>query len=297
MWTYVKLLFTAVFWGGTFIAGRYVAGSVGPFSAAFLRFAVAGACLVCLTVWQQGRLPSLRPRQRIGVALLGLTGVFAYNVFFFRGLALIDAGRASLIIACNPVFITVLSAWIFRERLGPLRLAGTLLSVTGALVVISRGDLLHALAGGVGAGELFIFGCVVSWVAYSLVGKLVLQGLSPLATVTYAALWGALLLLVPALAEGLLRDVASYRPGDWCSLVYLGFFGTVIGFVWYYQGIQRIGPGRASLFINFVPISAIVLADLFLDEAVTPSLLVGLLMVSSGVYLTNRPVPARRVSS
>ncbi len=293
MWTYIKLFLTAVFWGGTFIAGRIVAATVSPFSAAFLRFAIAASCLLALTLIREKRFPRLHPRQMTGVALLGLTGIFAYNSFFFGGLALIAASRASLIIACNPVLITVLSAWMFRERLGPLRLVGTLISLAGAVVVITRGQPMQIWQGGVGTGEMMIFGCVVSWVAYSLIGKVLLKGLSPLTTVTYAATSGMLMLLPVAWFSGLVADVAACRWQDWASLVYLGVLGTVVGFVWYYQGIMRIGAGPASLFINFVPVSAIVMAYLILDEPVTASLVVGALLVGTGVYLTCRP-PSRR---
>jgi drug/metabolite transporter (DMT)-like permease len=75
---------------------------------------------------------------------------------------------------------------------------------------------------------------------------------------------------------------------DWVSMFYLGFFGTVIGFVWYYEGIKKIGPIKASLFINFVPISAVVMAFFILDEPITLSLFIGTLLVCSGVYLTNK---------
>ena len=60
----------------------------------------------------------------------------------------------------------------------------------------------------------------------------------------------------------------------------------MLGFVWYYEGIKRIGAVRAGLFINFVPISAVLLAFLILDEPLTVSLLIGAVLVSSGVYLT-----------
>jgi drug/metabolite transporter (DMT)-like permease len=60
----------------------------------------------------------------------------------------------------------------------------------------------------------------------------------------------------------------------------------VLGFVWYYQGIQRIGPVRAGLFINFVPIFAVLLSVLLLKEPLTLSLLAGAVLVSSGVCLT-----------
>ena len=291
METYLKLFFTAVFWGGTFIAGRIVAATVSPFSAAFLRFAIAGTCLLAITLSREKRLPPLRGHQITGVILLGMTGIFAYNSFFFAGLATIQASRASLIIACNPVLITVLSALIFGERLGSLRLVGTLMSVTGAIVVVTRGELAQIWEGGIGAGELMIFGCVASWVAYSLIGKVLLKGLSPLTTVTYAALCGMLMLLPAALYSGLAADLVACRLKDWLSLAYLGLLGTVVGFVWYYQGIMRIGAGPASLFINFVPVSAIVMAYLILDEPVTASLVAGALLVGSGVYLTCRPAP------
>jgi drug/metabolite transporter (DMT)-like permease len=70
----------------------------------------------------------------------------------------------------------------------------------------------------------------------------------------------------------------------------LGIFGTVIGFVWYYQGIKAIGPTRAGQFINFVPMSAIVLAFLLLNEPLTSSLLLGALFVITGVYITNAKI-------
>lgn len=285
---YVKLLLMAVFWGGTFIAGKVAAQRVGPFSAAFLRFVIASAFLCLVALRMEGRLPRLRRRQLLPVFLLGMTGVFAYNVFFFKGLKLIEAGRAAIIIANNPICIALFSALLFRERLTPLRLAGILISIGGAVVVITRGDWHMIGSGAVGPGELFILGCVASWVAFSLIGKVLLAELSPLASVLYAALSGALCLAVPAWQEGLLADWTTYTPADWASLFYLGFFGTVLGFVWYYQGIQRIGPTKAGVFINFVPISAILFSFVILREPLTLSLLFGALMVLTGVYLTNR---------
>jgi len=286
---YLKLLLTAFFWGGTFVAGRVLKQNVEPFSAAFLRFAVAAFLLLAIVRKREGRFPRLERSQWLPVILLGLTGVFAYNAFFFKGLQLISAGRASLVIALNPVLVALFSAWFYSEKLSPVKIAGILTSVTGAMVVISRGNLVSVLKGGVGFGELIIFGCVVSWVAYSLIGKTVMQTLSPLVATAYAALTGMLLLAIPAWVEGLPGDLWRYTLPEWISIFYLGLFGTVIGFVWYYEGIQKIGPMRAALFINFVPVSAIALAYFILAEPITISLLIGACLVITGVYLTNRP--------
>ena len=288
MLIYLKLLLTAIFWGGTFVAGRSLAQNVGPFSAAFFRFVVASIFLVFITWKVEGKIPVLRKRQILPILLLGMTGVFCYNLFFFKGLKLIEASRAAIIIANNPVFIALFSTVFFKEKLNALKVTGIIISVTGAVIAITRGDVLEILHGNLGLGDFYIFLCVLSWVIFSLLGKAVMVNLSPLSSVTYSIIIGTILLFVPALMEGLV-DCIYYSISDWWNIFYLGFFGTVLGFVWFYEGINQIGPTRAGLFINFVPISAVLLAFLILGEPLTFSLLIGTLLVSTGVYLTNRP--------
>ena len=285
---YVKLMLTAIFWGGTFIAGRVVAKDIGPFSAAFFRFAIASSFLT-LIVWRiDGRLLLPKKRQMVPVILLGLTGVFTYNVFFFKGLKLINAGRASIIIANNPIFIAILSAYFFKEKLNLIKVVGIIISVTGAIIVISKGNLNEIVQGNIGRGEIYIFCCVLSWVVYSLIGKVVMADLSPISSVFYSCVIGTFFLFFPACFEGIFNNFHHYPIMAWLGIFYLGIFGTVVGFVWYYEGIKKIGPTKASLFINFVPVSAVILAFMILDEPITLSLFIGTILVCAGVYLTNK---------
>ncbi len=285
---YLKLLLMALFWGGTFIAGRLLAGQVGPFSAAFLRFTIASATLLILTLRTYGKIPAVQRRQWLPLLLLGCSGIFAYNAFFFKGLQWIEAGRAAVIIANNPLIIALFAALLLGERLTLNKGIGILLSVCGAIVVITHGHPATLFSAGMGRGEWYIFGCVASWVIYSLVGRVAMRDFSPLVAVTYSSLIGTLLLLPAAWLEGLPQQIGNYSPTAWACLLYLGLCGTVLGFVWYYQGIQKIGSTRAGQFINFVPVSAVLLSCWLLDEPLTGSLLAGLLLVSGGVYLANR---------
>ena len=287
---YIKLLLAAMFWGGTFIAGRSIAGTVGPFSAAFIRFSIASIALYMIIRKKEGGLPLPHREKLLPVLLLGLTGVFTYNVFFFKALQHIGAGRASVIIANNPILIAFISALVFKEVLNLQRITGILISVCGAVIVITRGNPGELLTGSIGPGEIFTFISVASWVTYSIIGKIVMKNFTPLQAVTYSVIIGAVLLFIPACIEGMVSDVFHYGITDWLSLAYLGLLGTELGFVWYYQGINSIGTMKAGLFINFVPISAVFFAFLILHEPLTLSLLAGLLFVSTGVYLTNRPV-------
>jgi len=285
---HAKLVLTALFWGGTFIAGRHVSQHLGPFTIAFLRFAMASMLLLLLTRSREGRFPRLTLNQLGLVVLLGMTGVFTYNALFFKGLKLIEASRASLIVATCPAFIATASVLFLREKFRPLQVVGIPLSILGAGVVISHGDLRGILAGGIGMGEFLILGCVLSWAAYSLIGKAVMHRLSPLAAVSCSSALGAMALAVPAAMESPVKNLGHASWLDWAAIVYLAVFGTVLGFVWFYEGVRLIGATRAGLFINFVPISAVILAALILREPITWSLAIGAALVLSGVFLTNR---------
>jgi len=291
---YVKLVLTMFFWGGTFVAGRSLAVSVHPFAAAFLRFAIAATVLLAVLYRKYGAFPIVSRRTFLLILCLSLTGVFTYNLFFFWGLQKVDAGRASVIIANNPVFIAIFASLFFRERLGWIKLMGVPISVTGAVIAIARGDVASLLYGGFGFGDLLIVGCVISWVSFSLIGKIVLSATPPLVAITYSSTIGALLLFAPAVLSGMFDSISAYTFMDWAWIFFLGVFGTAVGFVWYYQGIEKIGATRAGLFINLVPINAISMAYFILCEPVTLSLAIGITLVLSGVYLTNNGVPELR---
>lgn len=286
--TYFFLVMAALFWGGTFVAGRQLSPVLDPYAAAFLRFLLASVLLLVWLYAQQRRLPAITGRQLFALALLGLSGVVAYNLFFFAGLRTVEAGRASLIIAANPVLIALASSWLFREHLGPVRAIGVVISVIGAMVVIGRGDLPALLAEGIGTGEWLLLGCVLSWVTYTLIGKRVLRGMSPLSAVCYSSVIGTLLLGAAVFARDGIPVAALARPEVWLNISYLAVFGTVLAFVWFYKGVHALGAARAGQFINLVPVSGVCLGALLLDEPVTWSLLLGGFLVLTGLWLTNR---------
>ena len=223
---YAKLLAVGTFWGGAFVAGRFLLRHVEPFSAGFIRFASASALLGLVAVRTKVKLRIPSGKHVALLVLLGLTGVFTYNTCFYMGLKLISAGRASAIVACNPILIAALSAIFFREKLSRTNIAGIVISVAGAMVVVSRGDLNGILSGGIGKGELFIFGCVASWVFYSLASKGVIADMSPIAVVFYSCVVGTICFFPLACIEGLFVNCWHYPAKAWLALLYTGIFAN-----------------------------------------------------------------------
>lgn len=283
-----KLVLCALFWGGTFIAGRVLAQGVPHLTAAAARFVIAGACLAAVAWHVEGGLPRLTPTQAAWTALLGLTGIFLYNVFFFAALGRLQAGRTALIIALNPVVTALAMAVLLRRSPSASRWAGIAIALAGAAVVVSRGDLALLAAGSIGAGEALMFCGVCAWAAYTIIGQRALRGLTPIAATTYASLWGGAMLTAGALTELPRLDASMLTWTNAAAVAYLGVFGTVVAFIWYYQGVQAIGPARTAVFTNLVPVFGVALAALLLGEAVTGSMLIGGALVIAGVALANR---------
>ena len=190
-----KLTMVAALWGGTFIAGKILAQSLPLMTAAFGRFFVASILLVFVAVKMEGKLPRLNREQILLTAILGFTGIFLYNICFFGALARVPAGRTSLFVSLTPIVTAVLAGLIFSERLGVRRWAGILVALIGAIVVITRGDLIGGITDisqSLGLGELMMLGAVFSWAAYTLISRKALETLSPmlpLLTVLYGALY------------------------------------------------------------------------------------------------------------
>lgn len=284
---YVKLLLTAFFWGGTWIAGRVAVQDASPLAVASWRFLIATLALGSLLILREG-WPRWTVRQWLTLASLGLSGVFFYNIFFLYGLQRVEAGRGALVVALIPAIIALADALFFGVPMSPKKALGIALALFGCLLVVTHGQPARLFKGEVGFGEWLLMGSVLSWVSYTLISRQLARSFSALAMTFGGCLTGWLMLTVAALLDGSLFRLAETGWRGWSSIVFLGLFGTAIAFTWYSQAISRIGTTKAAAFINLVPVSAVLLGALLLDERLGAAVLSGGAIVIAGVILTNR---------
>lgn len=282
---YVKLVLATIFWGGTFIAGRVAASTLDPLVIAFLRFLTASILLAAFLTIGRESWKKLNWKQFALVLGGGLTGIVAYNMFFFSGLKIIEANRASLIVALNPAAILIVAGLLGMERITSQRITGILIALLGVWVVLSNGRVAD-IGESLGFGELFILGCVVSWVAYTIIGRILVQEFSPLQFTTYSSVAGCLGLFIPAMMS--MRAGVDFRLDAILAILFLGAFGTALAFVWYYDGVKNLGATRAGIFINLVPVWGILLSALLLAEQIQITSIMGGIVILTGVLLTNR---------
>jgi drug/metabolite transporter (DMT)-like permease len=283
----------AALWGASWPAGRVVAQTMPPVSAAAWRFTLATALLVAWwCVVHRTAYPRLRGRQWAGLALGGLVGVYVYAMLFVFALQRVDASRAALVVTTNPVFTTLLAAWFFKERLNARILLGMALAMLGAAVVLTHGAPWRLFSTALGVAEWMLLGCIAAWTGYTLIGRALLTGIDSLTATTVTAVVGMVMLWATAWAwegpEAALHALADLSPQAWFSLLFLSVGSTVLAYAWYNQGIAALGASAAASYISLVPVFGVASAVWALGETLDDSLWLGGTLAVLGLIVNNR---------
>ncbi len=283
-----RLLLATLFWGATPTIGRVLAEYRAPFVVVFGRFFVASLFLVAFScvARQFIRIPFRRwPR----FALLGASGILLHNGLLFKGLEFTEASTASIILGLIATQVVILDWLFYGRKADRLAVIGVLLGFLGTAFVITGGDLTSLSGIGLGTGEVLVFLSALSWAAYSVFGRTLLEDYSPLTVTTLASCAGLALLFPFVLDQPAVTRAVFSDPRALALIFFLGFAGSALGFLWYYQAVVRVGTVGAALYINLTPLFGVLSAALFLGETVSGAALLGGLMVFAGLMLVNRP--------
>jgi drug/metabolite transporter (DMT)-like permease len=225
-------------------------------------------------------------------ALLGLVLFALFPLTFNFGLQYTEASRGAVMLATMPIWSALLGR-VAGERLSGRQVAGVGLSVVGiGLAFVEPGRAIGGDAMSlVGDGLLLLTGLLGA--LYGLIAKRVLAVDNPAAVTTYAMLFGTLVLLPIAVAEGMVPAVAEL---DWQLLglvVFLGVLGGAAAFFLWTWALSRITPTQVAVYVNLNPIVAALLGIVLLGERRSPIFLLGFAAVVAGVLLVNWPGPRR----
>lgn len=285
---YLKITLAPILWGGSLVAGRYIANDLPAITITWVRFSLVALFLLPTLRVMNGSLP--RPTRRDTVLLFALTiaGVLLFNVFLFSGLQTVTAVRSSVIIAFAPSVVALILALVFREPTGRGAVVGIAVAFLGAVITITNGNVGRALGGGVSVGDLFLLGCVLSWAVYTLLARAAMRSLSAFSVLTYSSVLGAVILTPLAVSGATLRQLTALDASAWGAMLYLSIGAAGVAYLFYYQAIRDIGPKEAAVFLNLEPVSAIVLGIVLLGETLTVPIAIGAVLVIVGLYLVNR---------
>ncbi|WP_447977648.1 DMT family transporter [Candidatus Nitrospira bockiana] len=285
---YSALTAAAVLWGGSIVGQKITLGAFSAVEVSVLRGVGALCLLIPLWWWREAAATRISGRDLLVLTALGF-GVLGNHLLTLFGLRHLGAAAASVIIGASPTITAFLSSILLRDVPFRLVLPGCLVSFVGVALVSGVGE-------GAAAGEqpwlgglLIVFG-LVSWALYTIGSRRIMERLSPL-TVNWTTLLSSTMWQVPllwtdqkALADGLGTVAAS----SWAALLYLIVFATAMGQQAWLYGVRGVGPSRAGIFVNLIPVSALVLSAAILGDRIDRKEVGGIVLILAGVWLVNR---------
>lgn len=288
----LELLLLAALWGASFLFMRLSAPEFGPMAMAALR-CLGAALFLWPILLLQGHGQTLRTHWR-AIAWLGIVNSALPFVLYGVALLAINAGLSAIFNAATPLWAAAIGAVWLRERLGPTRVLGLAIGLAGVIGLAWDKAGFAANEHGISAA-LAIAACLAATLSYGYganYAKKRLAGVSSMAMATGSQLSAATVLAVPAWLQ---RPHAMPGITAWVSLASLALLCTGVAYILYFRLIAHIGATSASAVTFVIPVFAAGFGWLFLDERLSPSMIVCGGVILLGTALAMGVWPRQRV--
>lgn len=275
---YLDLAAAMTIVGSSVVVGKIVVTDFPIFMALTIRFAVALPLLVFISYHHRVLvLPPVRVLAQ--VFLQALTGVFLFNVLLLAGLRFTTAAQSGLLGSTTPALIAIMGWLLLRERIKCHEWLGVALSVSGIVVVNTigvEGALTMSASTLLGNGlVLGAFACEALFTIFRRTSQVI----PPLLGATWVTGFGLLLCLPVGVVQIARFDLQSITAEQIAVLLYYGVFVSALAYFLWFRGLENASTGAASILSAMLPISAVGLSAVILDEALTLAHLLGLMLV------------------
>jgi drug/metabolite transporter (DMT)-like permease len=277
---------------GTYLFAKRALLELSPFEVALARFTMAGAVYSALLLLRPRRVSRI---DLVKLTVLGFVAIPLNQGLFLYGLSLTTPGHAALLYAMTPVFVFVLALLRREERSSAWKSAGIATAFAGAVVVlVGRGQLAGQVeASRAMLGDLLVLLAVISWAVYAVWGKPYAERYGVVTTTGITIVTGSLLYLPIGIFFSRAEDFRALSSVGWLSIAYLVVLTSVVSYLLYYWALAREDASRVAIWSNTQPVLTALLAWMVYGDRLTPSFVVGGLLVIAGVAMTQQRPPRR----
>jgi drug/metabolite transporter (DMT)-like permease len=281
------LALTALIWAGHAIVGRLAVGEIGPMMLVFLRWGVAsGPIAFAARKTLRADLRLLWPRWPLWAAM-GALGFTAFNALFYAAAHYTTALNMSLIQAASPALVLIGATAVFGVRTSFAQAFGAALTILGVAVISTEGDWRRLADLNLNFGDALMLLASAIYAFYTL-GLRMRPAVSAFGFLAFMAI-AAFVTSIPLFAmEAAMRGVTWPTWKGWLVLVYAALGPAFLAQVFYMRGVQLIGPSRAGVFVNLVPVFGALLAVALLGEPLQNFHMAALALVAAGIVIAQR---------
>jgi drug/metabolite transporter (DMT)-like permease len=284
---WLLLAVTVTVWGANVVVARASATEVSAFALVTLRWLVV--CLL-IAAYERGRvviaLRQLRPHW-LYVIPMGAAGFTGSNGMLFAGAKYTTGLNIAIVTAVIPVLVILGVRLVYGSRIGGRRMIGVVMTIVGILIVATQGDLTAIGALRFNFGDLIEFGGALFYAGYTVA----LRRKPPIPAMAFfiGIALSAFAVSLPALAVEVATGAIIWPGyGGWAAIFYVAVFTSIIGQLSWIKAIERIGPSRAGVFQNLVPIIGASLSVLVLGETFHWYHALSLALVLAGIFISER---------
>lgn len=285
---YLLLVLTTLFWGGNMVNSRYIANDFGPVSLAFLRWAIALVILTPFAIkyikadWQQIK------QHWVILAVMAFSGVTTYNTMVYVGVKDTTAINAVLTTSLGPIIVFIWCFILFKEKIRALQLAAILISLSGVMLIIFKGDINNVMNFNVNKGDLIIIVAIAFYALYSALLRKKPQ-IHWFSFIYITFLMGEIM-IAPFFIWELYSHGNQMFIGikSIATLAYISIFASILAYIFFNRAVALIGANVAASFFHLIPVFGTILAIIFLDETLYQYHIIGFALVILGIYLGSR---------
>jgi drug/metabolite transporter (DMT)-like permease len=264
--TYAALALTTLLWSSNFVIGRAIRDDVSPSALNFLRWALALLVLVPFT-WRDLRAHrAMLLRHWKLMALLGLTGIAAFQTLVYLALTRTSALNTMQLLSLSPLLVAVLSWATLGDRITRMQGAGLFASLAGASILVLHGDVNVIVEMRFNAGDLVMLVAVLLWAVYSVLLRRRPAEIPALAVHTASALFGTLWMLPMFAWQAARESGLPTTMKAWIGIAFVAVFSSALAHGLWVRSVAAIGANRANVFVHLMPMFGAVLAIVFLSR-------------------------------
>jgi drug/metabolite transporter (DMT)-like permease len=284
---YGMLTLTPLLWAVSVIVGRWVHAEMPPIGLAFWRWSAGALLLLPFVLPDLRRHAALLRANMSTYVQLGFYQMTA-GALLFLALNYTTAINASLVNGCQPA-VTVLIAWLlFRERVKALHIVGIALALAGVVIMVIQGDLARLVAFEFNTGDLIVVASICFYALYAVNLRKLPRGPGSWTVLFLVAAWGGVFGLPFYIGETVLvRPMPLTWDAVWVVLS-LSLVVSIMSIYLWNAGNRQIGPGRASVFVNLLPVYGAVAAIVLLGEDMFAYHIAGAVLVGLGIFMVIR---------
>lgn len=261
-------------------------GLVKPFGLNLVRVGISMVLLWILFIFKPVK-SAINKKDLPRFALCALSGIAVNQLLFLKGLSLTYSIHASLLMLTTPILITIIAAWILKERLNANKIAGLLLGIAGAIVLVT-GKESSGKGTSVLTGDMLIILNAISYTIYFILVKPLMLKYDPVVVIRMVFTFGFFMILPFCWNEFIQVPWHSYEMKDFVLLVLIVFGGTFLAYLFNVYGIKILGASVAGTYIYSQPVFAAAIAIIFLGESLSFYKIVAAILIFAGVYLTTK---------